>query len=113
MLLQFSEEFPARWAIVALQYRAAMHGDRCRAYIVRGVENLEEPLAALGRVVDSTAHLDRHRDVRRHGVSYSANDLERDGRLAQMESTATAAQDFFHGATEIDIDDVKAMLDEP
>ena len=80
---------------------------------VRAVEDLEKLVAALGRVVDAAAHLDRDGNVRRHGVAHAADDLQRHVGLAQVKAAAAAAEHFLHRAAEVDVDHVEAALDQP
>src|SRR6185369_6661534 len=75
-------------------------------------KDFKELLAAFGRVVDATPHLQRHRNMYRHCIAHSSDDLQCYFRLAQVKSAAASAQHFLNGAAEIDIDHIEAAFDE-
>jgi hypothetical protein len=104
MLFHFAQKLPARWAVVALMHGPTVDRNRRDAKRERAVENLEELLAAFGRVVDPATHLHSHRDVRRHRVAHSADDFHRHRRLTQVVPTAATPQDFLYRAAEVDVD---------
>ncbi len=113
MLLHFAQKFPAAGADVALLNGSPMHGHRRRAQGKRPVENLEEPIAAGGRVVHAAPHFHRHRNVRRHDVACPLYDFQRHLRLSQMKSAAAFAKHLLHRAAEVDVNHVEARLDQP
>src|SRR6185436_6797983 len=84
VLFHFRQKAPAAGADVPLFDGTAMNGDGGNAGGERPVENLEKPVAALLRVVDAAAHLDRDRNLCRDAFPRQADDLKRDLRLAEV-----------------------------
>ncbi len=109
----FAQELPAAGADVFLRHRAAVDRDCRRSALERAVEDAKELVAALGRVVQPAAHLDRHRHPRRHGVAHPADDLQRRLDLAQQVAAPAAAKHLLHRAAEVDVDHVEAGRHEP
>jgi hypothetical protein len=77
-----AQELPTTGADVFLLDRAAVHGDGRRAALKGAIEDLEEVVAALLRVVDAAPHLDGHGHAGRHGLAHARNNLERRIHLA-------------------------------
>ena len=89
-----------------------MDGGRGRAAGEGAVENGEEAVAALGRVVHAAAQFDGQRNLRRQGVAHPGDDLQGDRRPAQEIAAAAAPQDLLHRAGEVQVDHVEADGDE-
>ncbi len=112
VLLDFGEELPAAGAVVALDDGAAVDGDGGDAGGEGTVEDGEEVVAAVRRVVEAAAHLHGDGNVSGNGFARAADDFESDGRLAEVKSTPATAENFFHRAAEVDVDDVEAGFDQ-
>ena len=110
MLLYFAEEIPVARTLVTLADGAAVDGDRRRAQREGAVEDGEEVVAALLRIVQAAAHLHRQRNVRRQGVADAADNLQRGRRCAEKEPATAAAQHLLHRAAEVKVDHVEARL---
>src|SRR5262245_12647578 len=76
------------------------------------VEDGEEAVAALLRVVQPPAHFDRHRDVSRNRFACPEDNLQGDLGLAQMETAAAPPEHFLHRAAEVDVDHVKSSFNQ-
>ncbi len=76
------------------------------------VENFIKVFEAFGRVVHAAAQFHGERNSRRQRVAHFCNDFERRIGLRHQKTAAAAAEHFFHGAGEIQVEDVEAGLDQ-
>ena len=106
------QEIPVAAARVALPHRAGMDGDRVDAELERRVENPQEVLPALGRVVQAAAHLDSHRHVPRNRRAHGPYDLDGCVRRREQEAAAVSSEHLLDRAAEVEVDHVIAAFDE-
>src|SRR5204863_8839464 len=75
-------------------------------------EDRKEVALALRRVVEPASHLDGDGAPPAHVVEDRLHDVERSRGGRQKEPASAAAEDFLHGATEVDVDQVVPVGDE-
>src|SRR5262245_2203189 len=112
MLLDFPQKIPVARAGIFLFHSPRVHRDRRDAAREGSVENLKKTIAALCRVVDPAAHLERYRDLSRDRFPDTLDDFQGDSRLSEVIPATTTAHRRFHGATEIDVNHVESGRDQ-
>jgi hypothetical protein len=105
------EEVPVGGAGVFLFDGSAVDGDGGEAEGDGFVEDFIEPVGGLGGVVEGAAEFDAEGEVA-DGVSDGAHDGDGGGGVGEEVAAAAAAHDFFDGAGEVEVDDIKTGFDE-
>jgi hypothetical protein len=110
-LFEIGEEGPFGEAGVFLFDGSAVDGDGGEAKSARFRKHFVEPVGGLLGLVEGTAEFDAEGEVA-DGVADFSHEGDGGGGVGEEVAAAAAAHDFFDGAGEVEIDDIKAGFDE-